>query len=139
MIRLGSPPADTREMNLDDIFFLRLKLMIIMVKTVLDGGPLGDCRRKAMHENASHVEKEAMALGRHTDKFREEDALTGRSDFDFVFYQRVKLMALMVKAVTKGFPMGSDRRSAMQENLEVICRTLKFNSRSENMAFLKLA
>lgn len=139
MIRLGSLPADTREMNLDDIFFLRLKLMIIMVKTYLDGGPMGDCRRKAMHENASHVEKEAMALGRHTDKFREEDESAGRSGYDFVFYQRVKLLALMVKGVTKGFPMGSHRRTAMQENLEVICQTLKFNIRSETMAFLKVA
>lgn len=139
MIRLGSPSTDTREMDLDDIFFLRLKLMTIMVKTYLDGCPLGECRRKAMLENASHVEKEAEALGRHIEKFHTGNFETGRTEYDQVFYQRVKLLALMAKAAAKGFPLGLHRRKAIQENLEAVCQTLMFNNHAETLAFLKVA
>ena len=63
MLRLGPPPSETREMDLDDIFFSRLKLMIIMAKAYLAGYPMGEHRSRAMLENAQHIEIDAGQMG----------------------------------------------------------------------------
>ena len=63
MLRLGPPPSETREMDLDDIFFSRLKLMIIMAKAFLEDYPLGEHRCRAMLENAEHIETDAVQMG----------------------------------------------------------------------------
>lgn len=139
MIRLGAPSSDTREMDLDDIFFSRLKLMIIMAKAYLNGCPLGEYRRWAMHENASYVEAESIDMGGLVSGFQGNYTGAETNGYDFVFYQRVKLLAVMVKAAAKGFPMGEHRKSAMEENLDVVCQALMFTSQPEKMAFLKVA
>jgi len=139
MLRLGSQPSQTREMDLDDIFLSRLKLMIIMAKSYLNGFPMGDHRRRAMLENAHYVESECIDLTDVINGFPSASATVEGSVYDHVFYQRVKLLAVMVKAAAKGFPMGEHRQSAMSENLDAVCQTLMFNSQSEEMAFLKVA
>ena len=139
MLRLGSPASETREMDLDDIFLARLKLMIVMAKSFLDGCPLGEHRRQAMLENARHIEAESIDLGGLMTNYPHQDETAAPNEYDHVFYQRVKLLAVMVKAVAKGFPMGDHRKSAMQENLDIICQTLMFNSQPQDMAFLKVA
>ena len=63
MLRLGSSHALTREMDLDDIFLARLKLLIVMGRAFLNGYPLGEHRRQAMLENARHIETESIDLG----------------------------------------------------------------------------
>ena len=138
MLRLGSVAPDTREMDLDDIFLSRLKLLIIMGKSYLDGLPLGELRRQAMLENANHIESESIDLGELTGENPVEDLMKGVMDFDHVFYQRVKLLAVMIKAIARGFPMGDHRKAALKDNLDMICETLTFNSHTD-MAFLKVA
>ncbi len=139
MLRLGSPPSESREMDLDDIFFARLKLMIIMAKAYLNGYPMGDYRRKAMLENARHVETESIDIGGLVERLPHHSHSDRNSIYDHLFYQRVKLLAVMVKAAAKGFPIGEHRKSAMEENIDIICQTLMFNSRAEDMAFIKVA
>ncbi len=139
MLRLGSAPPETREMDLDDIFILRLQLLVIMAKAYLDGCPLGEHRRQAMFENAHHVEVESIDLGGLIIGFPYQYQTSGVMEVDHVFYQRAKLLAVMVKAVAKGFPMGDHRKTAMQENLDIISQNLTFNSQPEDMAFLKVA
>ena len=51
----------------------------------------------------------------------------------------MKLLAIMIKAVAKGFPMGEHRKSAMQENLDLISKTLMFHGKAEDIDFLKVA
>jgi len=126
-------------MDLDDIFLSRLKLMIIMAKSFLNGCPLGEHRRRAMLENARYIETECVDLGDMHSGFLDRPEGSGEVEYDHVFYQRVKLLAVMVKAAAKGFPMGEHRESAMRENLDSICHTLMFNSQPEDMAFLKVA
>ncbi len=139
MLRLGSPASESREMDLDDIFFARLKLMIIMAKAYLNGCPMGEYRRKAMIDNADHVEAESIDIGGLVDGLPLKQKVSGNSIYDHLFYQRVKLLAVMVKAAAKGFPMGEHRKSAMEENIDTICHTLMFSSRAEDIAFLKVA
>jgi len=139
MLRLGSPSSETREMDLDDIFLSRLKLMLIMAKAYLNGWPMGDHRRQAMLENARHVESESVDLGGLVSGDDNPRKAVEPTEHDHLFYQRVKLLAVMVKAAAKGYPMGEHRKAAMQENLDIICQTLMVNSGYEDMAFLKVA
>jgi hypothetical protein len=138
MLRLGPPPSETREMDIDDIFFSRLKLMIIMAKAYLAGYPLGEYRSRAMLENARHIEADAadMDAGLQDDY---GDDTSDNEPLDHIFYQRVRLLAVMVKAVAKGFPMGDHRKTAMQENLDMISQALMFPEKAEDISFLKVA
>jgi len=139
MLRLGAPSDQTREMDLDDIFLFRLQLMIIMAKSFLGGCPMGEPRRQAMLDNACHVETESIDLGR---SFTEDDfrrSQVENTEHDHLFYQRVKLLAVMVKAAAKGFPISDHRKSAMKENLDIICKTLSFCDKLETDAAPRVA
>jgi len=126
-------------MDLDDILLSRLKLLIVMGKAHLNGCPLGECRRQAILENARHIETESIDLGNLIDPSNlNGSASTGTLEFDHVFFQRAKLLAVMIKAVAKGFPMGEHRKSALQENLDIISQMLTFSGPAE-MDFLKVA
>lgn len=140
MLRLGSSHSYTREMDLDDIFLARLKLLIVMGRAYLKGYPLGEHRRQAMLENARHIETESIDLGGLVSDppFLNSPSQGGKMEFDHVFFQRVKLLAVMVKSVAKGFPMGEHRKNAMHENLDIICQMLTFNNPAE-LNFLKVA
>ncbi|MGD9367596.1 MAG: hypothetical protein PVH87_17990 [Desulfobacteraceae bacterium] len=128
MMQLGSESAHSREMDLDDIFISRLKLLIIMGNAFLKDAPLGVYRCKAMVENARHVESEAIDLGGLNTDHPNFTPSCGGMDFDHIFFQRVKLLAVMVKAVGKGHPMGSHRKMATRDNIDFICETIKFNN-----------
>jgi hypothetical protein len=138
MLRLGTPPSDSREMDLDDIFVSRLKLLLLMGKAFIDGWPLGEHRRQAMLENAQHLETESIDIGGLAAAPPFQHASSGPMNFDHVFYQRVKLLAVMIKAIAKGYPMGEHRKTALIDNMDIICRTLAFNSQAD-MDLLKVA
>lgn len=139
MLRLGPARSDTREMDLDDIFTARLKLLIVMARAYLEGSPLGKQRSRAMLENARHVESESIDLGGLPAGFADRYAGTTPMGLDHVFYQRVKLLSVMVKAIAKGFPMGEHRRTALQENLDMICDALVFDGKPEPLTMAKVA
>jgi len=128
MLRLGSPAPEAREMDIDDIFAARLRLLVIMGKAYLDGCPVGEFRRQAMLENAQHVESECVDLGGLVAGFGSEEVVLPSDDVAHLFYQRAKLLAVMIKAVAKGFPMGEHRRTAMRENLAIICQSLGYEA-----------
>lgn len=138
MLRLGAPPSDSREMDLDDIFVSRLKLLLLMGKAFIDGLPLGEHRRQAMLENAQHIETESIDIGGLTAEHLFQHASSGLMNFDNVFYQRVKLLAVMIKAIAKGYPMGEHRKTALIDNMDMICQAIAFNSQA-GMALLKVA
>lgn len=141
--RLGSPSDQTRQMDLEDIFFSRLKLMVVMGYAFLGDYPLGAHRRQAMLQNAQYMVNTAADLGSGTEK-QDPPPDSGRqpqgAEYDHIFYQRVKLLAVMLIGVAKGFPMGEHRRLAMRENLDSIRRTLMFSMPSEeDFSMLKVA
>lgn len=138
MLRLGSPQSQTREMDLDDIFLVRLKLLIIMGKAFLEGMPLGKHRRRAMLENAHHVESESIDLGGLVSPIPQTQRQAHTNAYDHVFYQRVKLLAVMIKAIANGYPMGEHRRHAMAENIEIVSQNLT-DLNLVDFTFLKVA
>ena len=138
MLRLGSNPTQTREMDIDDILLLRLKLLVIMGKSYIEGCPCGRHRRSAMLENARHIESASIELFELDTEPAQPNPKWGSMEVDHIFFQRVKLLAVMVKAIGKGFPMGAHRKHAMQENIDIICETIAFNQPSD-MPFLRVA
>ncbi len=138
MLRLGSHPAHTRHMDIDDIFISRLELLIVMGTAYLNGFPLGEYRCQAMLANARHIETESIDLADFSDPpYLSASNLSSTMGFDHVFFERVKLLSVMIKAVAKGFPIGEHRKNAMQENLDIISQMMTFNSPAA-MEFLKV-
>lgn len=110
-----------------------------MAKALLEDYPLGEHRCRAMLENAEHIETDAAQMGVPVDAEPYHTEPSENTPYDHIFFQRVKLLAVMLKAVAKGFPIEERRRTAMQENLDMICQTLMFNGKIEDMSFFKVA
>jgi len=146
MIKLGPTPADMREMSPDDIFLLRLKLLIIMVKAYLIGYPLGKYRKRVIIENAHHVFYRAMQMNAESQQ-NENHLLDCQSNVICTkdisewhhFHQRVQLLAVMAKALAESSPAGKYRIMAINENLDKICETFLIDFKLNDMSFLKVA
>ena len=120
MLRLGAEPDVMREMELDDIFISRLQLLIIMSKAYLVGYPLGKNRVKSILENVEYVKTDAIGLAEDLDLFDRDEVGAGELDFDRIFYQRVKLLAVMAEAFAKGHSLESHKKEALEKNLNTI-------------------
>ena len=138
MLRFGAAHNHASDMDLDHIFFSRLKLLIIMMRAYLEGYPLGAVRKSAIVDNAAYISAESVDLEQLIPIHGEKPAKEGM-DFDHVFYQRVKLLAAMAKAVGLDYPMGAHRKKALIDNLSMICTTLDFNNGVKKVEFLKVA
>ena len=138
MLRLGAMPEKACQMDLDHIFICRLKLLIIMTRTYLEGYPLGTQRRAALISNADYIAAESVDLEQLI-PVRSEPPAKGGMNFDHVFFQRVKLLASMARAIGNDQPMGEHRRAALTDNVDLICNTLKFTSGVKKVEFLKVA
>jgi hypothetical protein len=138
MLRLGAPFSQAREMDLDDIYYARVRLLVIMAKAFLQGCLLGDHRRQAILENAKHVETDSIELGNIIHSHLDQAVEESQGNEDHIFFQRVKLLAVMMKAVAKGFPLGDNRKKAMLENLDGICQFMAYDGQEE-IPFLRVA
>jgi len=136
MYRLGAAPAQMREMELDDLFIARLKLLIIMSKAHLNGYPMGQYRKKAVLENADYIKKDAVGLIEDMDLF---DEPAGELTFKRGFFQRVKLLAIMAEAFAKGHALAERKQQALVRNLDVVCESITFSKTIDDMPFLKVA
>lgn len=138
MLRLGCCSADMRELNREDLFISRLKLLIVMSLAYLKQYPLGEFRRQAIIQNAHLVAGELVDWHGQSANFRTTHEGRG-SKYDHIFFQRVKLLAVMVKAVAEDHPMGYHRLKAMEDNVDHICRVMQFNRQLWEKTFLKVA
>lgn len=139
MVRLGAKESEMREMELQDIFFLRLKLLIVMAYAYLEGYPMGEFRKTSLIENALQVAKGVVDWGGRINNFRTYHESNGEIMLDHLFFQRVKLLTVMIRGVADGNPMGHYRDRALKENADYICEAISFNSNKVNMDFLKVA
>lgn len=140
MLRFGPPTTESRKMEMEDIFFLRVKLMIVMAKSHLGNCPLGEHRCRAILENARQLESDSKKLVGSEHRCASSEILPQHRH---IFFERVKLLTVMVKALVKGCPLGEHRRHAIEENLDAISRMLKFtdhtSAMAETMALFKVA
>ena len=139
MLRLGSKPGNMREMELDDIFLSRLQLLVIMTKSYLSNNPLGKYRERSILENAELVKVDAVGLAEDLEFDGGDENSHGGSDFEPVFYQRVKLLAVMAEAFAKGHSLEEQKQEALEKNLNRICEIITFSKTISDMQFLKVA
>ena len=146
MIKLGPTSGEMRAMSDDDIFLLRLKLLIIMAKAYLKNYPIGTYRKSAVIENAHLIFYHSLKLVSETAFFKKHDLKTQsgitpevETEEEYVFHQRVQLLSVMAKALAEDRLTGNFRIKALQDNLDRICETLIFNFQIKDVEFLKVA
>ena len=139
MNRLGAAPQDMKTIEYHDVFFSRLRLLIIMAKAFLNNYPLGEHRLKAVVRNAEVVASDCVDWNGYYNNFRSSPESKKLLENDHIFYQRVKLLAIMAKSFAQGNPVGQHRRMAIQNNIDYMCEALRFNPQEEDLALLKVA
>ncbi len=139
MLRLGAKPERMREMELDDIFLSRLQLLVIMTKAYLNKYPLGSFRERSIIENAEFVKVDAVGLAEDLDYFGWDENSQNGLKLEPVFYQRVKLLAVMAEAFAKGHSLEDHKQEALEKNLNRICEIITFSKTISDMQFLKVA
>lgn len=140
MIRTGSVPEQMRDMTFDDIFIVRLNLLVIMSLAYLKGFPLGSVRSEAIIENCKIISKEIIDwTGGEFTNFRSDHEMRGDKYLNHIFYQRVRLLSVMASGFASGAPMGQFRCKALLENIEYISNTVTFSNNFEIMESLLVA
>jgi hypothetical protein len=143
MLRLGAPPSQSREMDLDDLFTARLQLMIIMAQAYLDDYPMGYYRRRAMYKNARLVEAECIDIGKmdppNTDSKNPLHERPGKPRYGRLFYLRAKLVAVMIKAASREYPLDENRKAELREHISLICKAMNFTDGAGCGKILKVA
>lgn len=142
MFRIGASGPSMRPMKAEDIFLQRLKLLIIMAKAYLKNYPIGELRKAAVLENSRFVSYEVLY------QYDRNGSLCSQSNPSLrcndlkeqqIFYQRVQLLAVMVKACIEKTDFGSYRKKAMAENIAQICDYLADQLHISDVQFLKVA
>ncbi|MBW1891120.1 MAG: hypothetical protein JRI93_11505 [Deltaproteobacteria bacterium] len=139
MIKLGSTIQKHGTPGRKNIFFSRLKLLIIMAKAFLENYPLGEHRIQAMIRNSEAVTQDCIDWNGYFQNFRASTESGRMLALDHIFFQRVKLLAVMTKSFAESNPMGQHRRMAVRNNIDYICDTLGYVPTTEEIEMLKVA
>jgi len=139
MERCGPNEKDMREINHDDTFLGRVKLLVIMLKAFLGDYPLQGVRQKAIVKNAVEVAKICEDWNQYSIQVRSTSRLNEGSELDHILYQRISLLAIMAKSVVLGNPMGYYRKKVIRDNISYIVEALQFNPKEGFISFLKVA
>jgi hypothetical protein len=145
-MKLGPTSLGMRVLSVDDIFLSRLKLLIMIAKAYLKNYPIGKYRKSAVIENAHLVFYHSLKLVTETFFFQnhKSESQSGiasnfRIEEEHVFHQRVRLLAIMVKALAENRPTGHISEKDLQNNLDRICDTLTFNFHIKDVDFIRMA
>jgi len=139
MIKLGSTAKKSRPHGRKNIFFSRLKLLIIMGKAFMENYPMGEYRMRAIIRNAEEVARDCVDWNGYYQNFRASTASGTMIALDHIFFQRVKLLAIMTKSFAENNPMGQHRRMAVRNNIDYLCETLGYTPSEKEIEMLKVA
>ena len=139
MIKLGSTAKKTRTPGRKNLFFYRLKLLIIMGKAFLENYPMGEYRMRAVIRNADEVARDCVDWNGYFQNFRASTETGTMIPLDHIFFQRVKLLAIMTKSFAQSNPIGQHRRMAVRNNIDYLCETLGYVPSREEIEMLKVA
>ena len=139
MKRFGAARQNMKKIQHHDVFLSRLRLLIIMAKAFTGNYPLGEHRLKAIARNAEIVVRDCVDWNGYYNNFRSSPKSNKLLEVDHIFYQRVKLLAIMAKSFAGGSPVGQHRRMAIQNNIDYICEALQFVPEEEKLQLLKVA
>ncbi len=139
ILRLGADTPGMRKMRTEDVLLSRLQLLIIMCAAYLKDYPTEEHRKDAIITNANHVAKGYADLSVSLEGIQGDEVSEGGMDFEYVFRQRVRLLALMAKGLVEGNPIGQFRKKALEENVDFIGKAINFDGKIINMDILKVA
>ena len=139
MIKIGSTAKKSRTLGSRNIFFSRLKLLIIMAKAFMENYPMGEYRMRSVIRNAEAVARDCVDWNGYFQNFRASTASGAPLALDHIFFQRVKLLAIMTKSYAENNPMGQHRRMAVRNNIDYLCETLGYAPSMEEIEMLKVA
>lgn len=112
MKRFGAPHTQMHQMTEDQVFLLRLNLLIVIVNASLKGYPIGELRKNAALENAGIVHKRISQI---------DTSFLNLKIPSHLFKERVKLLSVMTTAiVSEPYPLGIHRRQAVRDNIKMI-------------------
>lgn len=139
MIRYGAIAREMRTMADEDLFFLRLQMLVVMAKAYLKGYPLGESRKAAVRENARHIFYQSLHYANRSVSVPAGKG--GRYDDQFIhlFCQQVQLLAVMATSFASEHPMGTYRRQALADNVNRISGYLTEQLDLSDVPFLKVA
>ncbi len=95
-----------------------------MARAYLQEASLGNTSIRSIIRNAGQIIRLQSDWNVHLSKFQISPQAQKNIDIDHIFYQRIKLLAVMVKSIAQGNPLGTRRRAALQNNIEYICEIL---------------
>tara|TARA_B100000614_G_C14279393_1_gene382854 strand:- start:125 stop:484 length:360 start_codon:yes stop_codon:yes gene_type:complete len=102
-------------MDTHHLAFMRLHLLIIMIKARLEGYPVGKFRKKAVLDNAAELHRQTSDIS-----FK----IPGSRSVNHLFKERVKLLCVMAAAmISDDYPLGVHRRAAILDNIDSIVDT----------------
>ncbi len=120
MLHLGTKAPQPREMILDDIFVLRLKLLLRMTQDYLEGRDFSDLRRQIVVDNARHIQIESIELG-HLDQAGTTDLNAPSSIFiDHCLYRCAYDLAALMELMAQGESLDPQGHKTIQERFEAI-------------------
>jgi len=126
MLRLGSNLFQMRTVRDDDILISRLRLLIVMAKAYLQDASLGNHSLRSIIRNAGHVSYFLSDWQTYLKHLESNQKSPVNFDTDHIFYQRIKLLSVMVKSIAQGNPLGIHRRVALKSNVEYISEILPY-------------
>ncbi|NLI80644.1 MAG: hypothetical protein GX443_03000 [Deltaproteobacteria bacterium] len=110
-------------MRLEEVAFVRFKLLIIMMKACLEDCPMGKFRRDSLMNNVRSLR--TLVFNRNP-----QDTIPswmggplGRKT-DPLFYARMELLFIMAEAMESGRPLGNYSRQAVARTLSEILRVV---------------
>jgi hypothetical protein len=120
----------------DDIFFLRLKLLIVMAKALLKCYPLGELRKAAVVENARLIFYQTLYRCAPKENYQASDSMARDTH---LLYPRAQLLAMMVQSLVEDNMAGSYRRQALHDNIDELCDLLAEPLHLADIPILKVA
>lgn len=111
---------------------MRLKLLLVMCMSYLDGCPIGVFRKNAVAHNIQSlknlIDGELIRSGESLD-IKEND----------IFLQRAKLLMIMAQSIADNLPIGVYRKEAMQNNVKKMAEYLGYTIKINPIIYLKAA
>ena len=110
-----------------------------MGKAFLENCPMGEYRMRAIIRNAEEVARDCVDWNGYFQNFRASTESGTMIALDHIFFQRVKLLAIMTKSFAENNPIGQHRRMAIRNNIDYLCETLGYAPSKEEIEMLKVA
>jgi hypothetical protein len=97
-----------------------------MAKAYLQDTPLGNYSLRSIVRNAGQVSYFLSDWHTYLNRIESNPKSPINFDTDHIFYQRTKLLSVMVKSIAQGNPLGLHRKAALKSNVEYISEILPY-------------